>query len=138
MSEIDPRAGMPPLAWSDAGMNEAINEPLGTRLVHLPAHRSDPSHATSTPNSGSTSRCSWFRKQPAADLTRPLSYQFQRPQIADRLAAPLKHGQHHIVTALGGAGEGKPQSRNQQRLWHPETVITPTCFTVVTGDAVAQ
>ena len=36
MSEIDPRAGMPPLDWSDAGMNEAINEPLGTRLFISP------------------------------------------------------------------------------------------------------
>jgi predicted ATPase/class 3 adenylate cyclase/DNA-binding CsgD family transcriptional regulator len=35
MSEIDPRADMPPLDWSDLGMNEAVNEPLPTGTVTL-------------------------------------------------------------------------------------------------------
>ncbi len=35
MSEIDPRADMPPLDWSDLGANEAMNEPLPTGTVTL-------------------------------------------------------------------------------------------------------
>lgn len=35
MSEIEPRADMPPLDWSDLGMNEAVNEPLPTGTVTL-------------------------------------------------------------------------------------------------------
>ena len=35
MSEIDPRADMPPLDWSDLGVNEAMNESLPTGTVTL-------------------------------------------------------------------------------------------------------
>jgi predicted ATPase/class 3 adenylate cyclase/DNA-binding CsgD family transcriptional regulator len=35
MSEIDPRADMPPLDWSDLGTNEAMNQPLPTGTVTL-------------------------------------------------------------------------------------------------------
>jgi predicted ATPase/class 3 adenylate cyclase/DNA-binding CsgD family transcriptional regulator len=35
MSEIDPRADMPSLDWSDLGLNEAMNEPVPTGTVTL-------------------------------------------------------------------------------------------------------
>ena len=67
---------------------------------------------------------------------RILADEIQRAQLADRLAAPGQHGQHHVVTAIGGGGERESQRRDQQSLDHAESVITPTGFAVVAGDTV--
>ncbi len=56
------------------------------------------------------------------------------PSVADGLAAAGQHGEHHVVSAVGGGGERESQRRDQQRLRHSEAVIAPTGFAVVTGD----
>ena len=66
-----------------------------------------------------------------------LADQIQRAQVADRPAAAGQHGQHHVVTAVGGGGERESQRRDQQGLRHAEPVIAPTGFAVIAGDAVA-
>ena len=48
-----------------------------------------------------------------------------------------QHGEHHVITAVGGGGERESQSGDQQRLRHAEPVIAPTRFAVVVGHTEA-
>ncbi len=45
---------------------------------------------------------------------------------------------HHVVAAVGVAGERAAERGDQGSLQHAEPVVTPTGFAVVVGDAVGQ
>src|SRR4051812_22420895 len=76
----------------------------------------------------------WPRPRRGSERSDPI----QTAEVANGLAATLQHHHHHVVPAFGRAGERAPEHRQQRHLQHAETVITPTGFAIVAGDAEAK
>jgi hypothetical protein len=50
----------------------------------------------------------------------------------------VQHGQYHLVSALGGRGEGEAQGGDERRLHHTQPVVAPAGIEVVIRYAIAQ